>query len=156
VRFDQTLGFGSLYAEAGVNFRVHTQEGKKLEIGTSDTDHIRLGVTTKFGLYGSAQIRMKFVNDAGKTPDDIVTEIDPRIGYIYGPIDGRVTFTIPTVSKGIEKTGVTIEPRVTYNNIIPGLTAFVNLAIGNIGAEDAAGESADIGFTPAIGVSYSF
>ena len=86
-----------------------------------------------------------------KTPDDILTQINPRIGYVYGPIDGRVTFVIPTVTDGIKTKVVTIQPRVTYNNIIPGLAAYADFAIGGVGAD-----SGKIGFSPSIGVSYAF
>lgn len=153
IRFDQTLDFGGLYAEGGVDFNIHTQDGKKLEVGTSDTDHIVLGVSTKFGLYGRVQIVLKFVDATGETPSDgAFRNIRPRIGYVYGPIDGRVTFDIPTNDKGIEGTGITIQPRVTYNNIIPGLAAYADFAITGAGAKDPV----KIGFKPTIGVSYAF
>lgn len=157
IRFDQTLDFGGLYAEGGVDFKIHTLDGQKLEVGTSDTDHIVLGVSTKFGLYGRVQIVLKFVDATGETPSDgAFTNIRPRIGYVYGPIDGRVTFDIPTKDntkgKGIEGTGIKIEPRVTYNNIVPGLAAYANFAITGVGAKDPV----KIGFEPTIGVSYAF
>ena len=151
IRFDQTLDFGGLYAEGGIDFKIHTKDDKKLEVGTSDTDNIRLGVSTKLGLYGSVQIVLKFVNDAGETPTGgAFRSINPRIGYVYGPIDGRVTFGIPTYTDGIDSDGITIQPRVTYNNIIPGLAAYADFAI------IAGKKDGKIGFKPQIGVSYAF
>jgi hypothetical protein len=153
VRFDQTLGFGTLYAIAEVDIKIHTKDGQELELGSGDDDGFKVGATTNFGLYGYLQPKLSFRDTTGKAPaSGVLQEFRVRVGYVYGSIDGRVTVYISTVEKGFEANGLRIQPRVTYNNIIPGLAAYADFDILKIGAKSPA----KLGFKPQIGVSYAF
>jgi hypothetical protein len=156
VKFTQTLGFGSIYAIAEIDFLIHTATDADIDIlASGDDDGIKVGVDTDFGLYGYLQPILWFsVN--GETPDDILRNFNVRIGYKTGNIDGRVTVTIPTVEDGIDHEGITIRPRFTYNNIIPGLTAYADARILGVGAKSEDDGGRKIGLNPGIGVIYAF
>ncbi|MDR0720166.1 MAG: hypothetical protein LBF78_11070 [Treponema sp.] len=152
VRFDQTFGFGSLYAVTELSVRIYTYENadgsdKGLGLETGENSGFQAGVNTNFGLYGYVRPYLVFLSN-GESPDDMLTKFDIRVGYRTGPIDARATFTIPAVD--FDATGLTIQPRFTYN-FLPTLSAYADLKIGAIGKKDA-----DVAITPQIGVSFSF
>jgi hypothetical protein len=154
VRFDYRLGFGTLYGIMEVGFWIHTQEDTKLDILTGSDDGIKLGIEeTEIGVYGYLQPTFWFLVN-GESPDDVVRAFDIRVGYITGPIDANVTFSIPTYKDGMKGEGLSITPYVEYALIPDSLSAYLELKLSGIGADkDFGGE---FGFTPTIGVSYSF
>jgi hypothetical protein len=151
IRFDQTLDFGTIYAIAEVDFNINFAEGTEVAISSGDDDGFKVGVTTNVGFSGYVQPVLVFTNALGTDVDDVLTGINVRAIYgITSSLEARVTFAIPTVEKGFETTGLGIQPRVTYSNIVPGLGAYADFNITAIGADG------DIGFTPTIGVTYAF
>jgi hypothetical protein len=161
VRFDQTFGFGSLYALTEFNFKLHTQEGRKLDLETGIDSGFKLGFTTKLGVWGYFRPYIAFVRN-GEAPDkDALEKIDIRIGYTAGPIEVRATLAIPTYEDGIKTGGydqltgqyggLNVKTRFVYT-FKPGLNAYAELWIINLGAEDPV----NVGFAPQIGVSFSF
>jgi hypothetical protein len=157
VQFDQKLSFGTIYAAAEVGLWIHTQDSvykDTIAIDTGDDERFKVGVTTNFGLYGYVQPYVTFTDGKGGDVNDPLTKIDIRIGYKYGPIDGRVTVSISTIEKGMDKNGLRIRPRVTYTTPLTGLVAYLDLDFANIGSDDTLGK--DVSFKPAIGVTYAF
>jgi hypothetical protein len=161
IRFDQTLGFGSLYAVTEFNFKFHTMENRKLDLETGMDSGFKLGFTTNFGFWGYFRPYIAFLRN-GEAPDkDALEKIDIRVGYTTGPIEARVTLAIPTYEDGIKKGGydnltgqyggLNVKSRFTYT-FMPGLAAYAELWIINLGAEDPV----KAGFAPQIGGSYSF
>jgi hypothetical protein len=154
VRFDQKLGFGTLYGILEVGFWVHTAENTKLDIISGSDDGFTFGIEeTEIGVYGYIQPEFTFLEN-GESPDDVLTAFNICAGYTTGPIDANVTFTIPTIEDGIKYSGLTIEPYVEYAIIPDSLSVYLDLEIGGLGADKDVGD--DLGFTPTIGVSYSF
>jgi hypothetical protein len=154
VRFDQTLGFGSLYAVTEMSVRVYGYENsdgsaKKLDLRTGENSGFQAGVNANFGLFGYVRPVFWFL-DNGETPDDILREFELRLGYRTGPIEARVTANIPAIEDGVKSAGISIKPRFTYT-FMPTLNAYAELAISALGKEGA-----DPGFTPQIGASFSF
>jgi hypothetical protein len=156
-QFYQTLDFGVVWAILDVEFHKSFAEGSELGISTGKDNGFSVGVNSNFGLYGLAGFAIAF-NDAAarewfmETTGLSGTKL--RIGYKISNIDGRVTVEIPLMEDGLRYKGINIIPRFTYSNIIPGLEAYLNLAIDGIAADADVGR--DVGFTPAVGVSYSF
>jgi hypothetical protein len=161
LRFDQTLGFGSLYAVTEFNFKLHTQEDRKLDIETGIDSGFKLGFTTKFGLWGYFRPYIAFLRNGEGADKDALEKIDIRIGYTTGPIEARVTLAIPTYEDSIKTGGydlltgqyggLNVKSRFTYT-FKPGLAAYAELWIINIGAEDPI----KVGLAPQIGGSFSF
>jgi hypothetical protein len=161
LRFDQTLGFGSLYAMTEFNLKLHTMEDRKLDLETGIDSGFKLGFTTKFGLWGYFRPYIAFIRNGEGADKDALEKIDIRIGYTTGPIEARVTLAIPTYEDGIKTGGydaltgqyggLNVKSRVTYT-IMPGLAAYAELWIINLGAEDPV----KVGFAPQIGGSFSF
>jgi hypothetical protein len=156
VRFDQTLGFGGIYAIVEVDINIHTKENTKLDLATGADDGFKVGVDTTLGLYGYVQPTITFLSNGESPAKDAFSAFNIRVGYKFGPgknLDGRVTVAISTKENAFDAggAGLTIQPRFTYNNIIPGLAAYADFKIGNVAVKDA-----DIAFTPQIGVSYAF
>jgi hypothetical protein len=144
-----------------------------------DRYDLRLGMAANAGVYGYVGFPFIFTQTvtsggSSKVPDPVVLEaINIRLGYnklLDGKLDLRCTFRIPigndvttTYKSGIgggympevvsrmEKEGVTIAPRITYGSAASGLAAYLDFAIGGIGA--AHGE---ISVTPSLGVSFAF
>jgi hypothetical protein len=152
IRFDQTFGFGSLYAITEMSIRIYTYKNaddsnKGLGLETGENYGFQAGVNTALGIYGYVRPYLTFLSN-GKSPDDVLSQFDLRVGYRTGPIDARATVTIP--AHDFDASGLTIRPRFTYT-IIPGLWAYADLSIGAMGKKDA-----DVTITPQIGVSYAF
>jgi hypothetical protein len=155
IRFDQKFSFGTLYADVLIGLTIHTQDGKDLEIKSGTDQDIRVGYDSP-GLYAYLAPRVIFTEDYRHAPDSVLDQIMFRVGYKkLGPINARVSVTLPTYEDGIEAAGLTIQPRATWAGIVPGLDAYVDFAIGNLGKK-VAGDAADIAFKPTIGVSYAF
>ncbi|GHU48207.1 hypothetical protein FACS1894200_04830 [Spirochaetia bacterium] len=166
LRYTLGLDFGSLYFQAEPG--VYT-EGKMLTIGAlGDNEGFKIGVEkVAGGLYGYVQPILKFYESYdGESNDDMsfLTDLNIRVGYETGPINARVTVGIPTGSDkdsganggGIAERGLTITPRVTYT-IMEGLSAYGDVAIGGIGADEEKGDNIDhVTIKPSIGVQYSF
>jgi hypothetical protein len=161
VRFDQTFGFGSLYALTEFNFKIHTQEDRKLDLETGIDSGFKLGFTTNFGLWGYFRPYIAFLRN-GEAPDkDALEKIDIRAGYTTGPVEARVTLAIPTYEDGIKTGGydtltgqyggLNVKSRFTYT-FKAGLNAYAELWIINLGAENPV----KVGFAPQIGGSFSF
>jgi hypothetical protein len=151
VRFDQTFGFGSLYAVTEMSIRVYFYENadgsdRGLGLETGENSGFQAGVNTNLGVYGYVRPYLAFLSN-GESPEDVLTKFDVRVGYRTGPIDARATFAIP--AHDFEASGLTVRPRFTYT-IMPGFWAYVDLSIGAIGSNN------DVSFTPQIGASYSF
>jgi hypothetical protein len=177
VKFTQTLGFGSIYAQAEADIHIHTGKETKvdktkgdnlgIDVKSGDDDGIKVGVDTEFGLYGYLQPVFAFIVN-GKSPDDVFTAFNVRIGYKTGNLDGRVTVAIPfgessALSPGttdkltkLENAGIEIRPRFTYSDIIPGLAAYVDVRILGIAAKSKDDNGRVIGLNPGIGVIYAF
>ncbi|MDR1903599.1 MAG: hypothetical protein LBQ88_15140 [Treponema sp.] len=154
IRFDQKLGFGTLYEIVEVGFYIHTQENRKLDIGSSSGEGFKIGVEdTGLGVYGYIQPELLFMYD-GESPDDVLGAFNIGAGYAAGPLDVSVEFGIPTVKDGMKTGGLTITPNVTYSIIEDAFSAYLELEFSGIGADkDVGGE---FGFSPTIGLSYSF
>jgi hypothetical protein len=154
VRFDQKLGFGTLYGILEVSFIIHTQEDRKLDILTGSDDGFTFGIEeTELGIYGYLQPEFDFLLN-GESPDDVLRVFNIRAGYTTGPIDTNVTFSIPAYEDGIKADGLSITPYVEYGIIPDSLSAYLELEFSGLGADTDQG--AKVGFTPTIGVSYSF
>ncbi|MHC6202991.1 hypothetical protein ACYULU_07335 [Breznakiellaceae bacterium SP9] len=173
LRYTLGLDFGDLYFQAEPG--VYTQ-GKMLAIGAlADNEGVKIGVEkVAGGLYGYVQPILQFYAsyDGTKQDDvDVLPQLNVRVGYAIGPLDARVTVEIPTGSKkggafstisggfvsggNIAMNGLTIQPRVTYQ-IIEGLSAYADVALGSIAADENEGGSDHVSVSPTIGVSYSF
>jgi hypothetical protein len=187
VRFDYKLdGIGTIYGIFEVAFLVHTEEDRKVDVGTSYSgftynykwtaadialaasagiflpssyslggfgdDGFKVGIETDFGIYGYVQPELLFSLN-GESPDDVLQFFNIRAGYKTGPIDAYATFSIPTFEDGMKWLGLTITPHVEYE-IISGLSAYLELEFSGLGSDSDVGS--DFGFTPTIGVSYSF
>jgi hypothetical protein len=161
IRFDQIFSFGSLYAMTEFDFKLHTQEDRKLDIETGVDSGFKLGFTTNLGLWGYFRPYIAFLRNGEAADKDALEKIDIRIGYTTGPIEARVTLAIPTYEDGIKTGGydlltgqyggLNVKSRVTYT-FMPGLNAYAELWIINLGAEDPV----KVGFVPQIGGSFSF
>jgi hypothetical protein len=152
VRFDQTLGFGTIYAVVELNININFAEGAEIALDTGDDDGFKVGIEkTSFGVWGYIQPVLALRDLSGETPTDVLTWIKVRVGYPITPsLGARVTFEIPTIENGFDTKGLTIQPRITYSDIIPNLGAYADFKIAGVGS------NGDIAFTPAIGVSYAF
>ncbi|MDR0709642.1 MAG: hypothetical protein LBF77_06220 [Spirochaetaceae bacterium] len=186
VQLYQVLGFGVAWTILDVEFHKSFAKGSELGITTGEDNNFAVGVNSNFGLYGLAGFGIAF-NDAGAATVGLekagVYGTTLRVGYITGNIDGRVSVEIPLFEDGVDFKGISIVPRFTYSNIIPGLEAYLDLAVSGIASKKylteaeretlkTAVESGNdvskdqsavltlpngkIGFTPTIGVSYSF
>jgi hypothetical protein len=169
IRFDQKLGFGTIYAIVEVAFVIHTADGVDMDIGTSFTgfDHpsnsmagfgdegIKIGIETDMGVYGFIQPEFVFSIN-GETPDDVLCYFNIGAGYATGPIDAYVTAYIPTFEDGVKLIGLTVTPGVSYEIIPDALSAYAEFELSGIGADEADKGGTDFGFSPTIGVSYSF
>ncbi|GHU51166.1 hypothetical protein FACS1894200_11100 [Spirochaetia bacterium] len=161
LRYTLGLDFGDLYFQAEPG--VYTQ-GKLLTIGAfAENDGFKIGVAkVAGGLYGYVQPFFQFyaTDDGEKVEDlDILYDLNIRVGYKTGPLDARVTVTIPTGSSddkgGIAERGLTIRPRVTYT-IMEGLDVYGDVALGAIGGDEDKGAGDHVTVKPSIGVGYSF
>jgi hypothetical protein len=151
IKFEQTLDFGSIYVNAEVDFDINFQDGQKVVIASGADDGFKVGMDTNFGLCGYVQPAFTFTRADGKDVKDVLTAVNIRAGYMITPsLNARVTFGIPAVADDFKLIGLTIQPRVTYSNIIPGLDAYADFKITDVGGDS------DVGFIPAIGVSYAF
>jgi hypothetical protein len=169
VQFYQVLSFGLAWTILDVEFHKSFKDGSELGITTGDDYAFVAGVNSNFGLYGLVGFAIAF-NDAGAVAVGLgkagVYGTKLRVGYITGNIDGRVSVDIPLFEDGVDIAGISIVPRFTYSNIIPGLEAYLDLEISGIASKDygdagstmeaAGAANGKIGFTPTIGVSYSF
>ncbi|MHC6203519.1 hypothetical protein ACYULU_10040 [Breznakiellaceae bacterium SP9] len=162
LRYTLGLDFGDLYFQAEPG--VYTG-GKSLLIGAlADNDGVQIGVEkVAGGLYGFVRPILQFYakdHNGDKVKNlDVLPRLDIRVGYEIGPLDARVTVEIPTGSEkdsgNIATNGLTIQPRVTYT-IIEGLSAYADVALGNIAADKDKSGVNHVSVSPAIGVSYSF
>ncbi|MDR2079502.1 MAG: hypothetical protein LBP74_07275 [Treponema sp.] len=161
IRFDQTFGFGSLYAMTEFILILHTQENRKVDLETGVDSGFKLGFTTNLGLWGYFRPYIAFIRNGEAPEKDALEKIDFRIGYTTGPIEARVTLAIPTYEDGIKTGGydaltgqyggLNVKSRFTYT-FKPGLNAYAELWIINLGAEDPV----KVGVAPQIGGSFSF
>jgi hypothetical protein len=158
VNFVQSLDFGDVWATLDVEFHKSFEEGAELGITTGDDNAFAVGVDSNFGLYGSVDFKIAF-NDVGAAILLELPEAKPGltgtsigVGYKTGNIDGSVKVDIPLYENGLDE-GIGITPNFTYSDIVPGLEAYLELEISNVGAT---ADDAKIGFTPTVGVSYSF
>jgi hypothetical protein len=157
IRFDQKLGFGIIYGIFELTFVIHTAEGVDLDILTGGgvlpygDEGFQIGVETDMGVYGYIQPELYFsTNDAD---DDVFKYFNICAGYKTGPIDAYATFFIPTFKDGMKFEGLAITPGVSYE-IMSGLSAYLELEFSGLGGDEDYG--CEFGFTPTIGVSYSF
>jgi hypothetical protein len=164
IRFDQTFGFGSIYAMTEFNIRIHSQENRKIDLETGIHSGFKLGWTTNAGIWGYVRPYISFLKNGEAPEQDALEKIEIRVGYTNSVIEARVTVGIPTVEDGIKNGGFStkapglgrygglfIQPRITYT-FMPGLSAYAEAWVINLGAE----EPLKVGIIPKIGVSYSF
>jgi hypothetical protein len=164
VKFTQTLDFGTIWANLGVAFTIHTgpkDDVSGIDLATGGSDGFKVGVNTNMGVYGYVEPKLTFLTNGEALDEDkdqyAFHHTDIRIGYGIGNIDGHVTVGIPVYKDGFKAEGLAITPRFTYSNIIPGLEAYLDFGIGNIGAEEVTGgNDGKVAFAPTIGVSYAF
>jgi hypothetical protein len=162
IRFDQTVGFGSIYAQAEFNIHIHSPEEREMDLQTGVDSGFKAGMTTNFGLWAYLRPYITFLWNGEAPEREALEKIEIRVGYNTSRILTQVTVGIPTVEDGIKNGGflkdgryryggLFIQPRITFN-IVPGLSAYADFWIINIGGEGAHKP----GLVPKIGVSYSF
>ncbi|GHV82240.1 hypothetical protein AGMMS49991_07980 [Spirochaetia bacterium] len=106
---------------------------------------------------GSLATNSKGYNELDASDKTIVASwvITPR--YTIGDLTAKVTFAFVTGKDDAFKSdGLWIIPGASYKLLDGALSLNLKLKIGNIGAEDYAGEAVDIAINPVLSVGYSF
>jgi hypothetical protein len=171
LKYTQNLGFGSMSLSLPVLF--HVESGKGTSINTGDggskvdsADGIVLGLYTKggpyFGPYLLVQFDLSFLEDGDTRDDGLLRKIKPRIGWnglAGGKLGLSAQFHFNTYDDGFKKEGLSIEARAFFVQVLPGMNAYIDLAIYRIGIDKEKKPqwlSEKVGVYPGFGVLYSF
>jgi hypothetical protein len=170
VRVDQIFDWGSIYLVSEFDIYIPTADGVKVSLLSGVDSGIKLGMTTKLGLWAYARPYFTFVNTRGEAPEEPFEKIEIRVGYTGKRIRPQITVGIPTVTDGVEMAGYNkyyegrygglfIQPKV-YFDVTPDFELYVDVWIVNIGGKadgiNSIGMATDVGVVPKLGIRYRF
>ncbi|MCL2180774.1 MAG: hypothetical protein FWB83_06565 [Treponema sp.] len=153
VMFTQETGAGDIFVTAEVPV-AYLYFGADMFFGID----ITAGWNSTFGLGFDATGHIQLSDEFGDDNKGF-TGLDLTVFYEAGSIYFEVAASIPFINEGAGPSsffdfslpnGISVTPLFGYT-IIPGLQVYASCKFFNIGIKDA-----DIGITPAIGVTYSF
>jgi hypothetical protein len=135
IKFNQTLGFGDLFARVDFPLTyVQPERGAEFEFGID----LGLGWASTFGL------GIEVTEHNVILPEGVYGGIDLTASYEYGPIYAELAIGAPP-----EFEGISISPAFEYT--FNAFTFYASLEFADINVEGA-----DVSISPAIGVKFSF